>query len=44
MTQGEYDFVNEAMVKVLDSKKKPEKYDIKDIINISSLREVMKFL
>ena len=44
MNQNQYNFVLTHMKRVLKENKKKEKYDIKDIINISTMKELMNFM
>lgn len=44
MNQAQYHFLTSHIKKVIQENKKPEKYDIKDIINISTMKELMNFM
>lgn len=38
MNQAQYNFISAQIKRVLKENKKPEKYDIKDIVNISTIK------
>lgn len=44
MNQAQYNFVSMQIKRVLKENKKKEKYDIKDIVNISTIKELMNFM
>ncbi len=44
MNQAQYNFVSTQIKRVIKENKKKEKYDIKDIINISAMKELMNFM
>ena len=44
MNQAQYNFVSNQIKRVIKDNKKKEKYDIKDIVNISTMKELMNFM
>lgn len=44
MNQAQYNFVSNQIKRVIKENKKKEKYDIKDIVNISTMKELMNFM